>query len=313
VAVVVCVCVTVRVAGAPATNGAASRPARLGAGDHVCEMVVDGWQRSYYVHVPKSYDAARPTPVVLAFHGAWMNGPMMAVFTGLNSKADAAGFIVAYPNGTGLAQSSLFFNAWAEPKEGGPPDDVKFTAKMIDDLEARLNVDPKRVYATGMSNGGMMCYRLAAELSERVAAIAPVGGTVAMGMKAPKRAVSVIHFHGTEDRLVPFNGKGSVFSRFVKFRFTPIPEVIAMWVKIDGCPAEPKVTELPDKVEDGTRVVEKVYGPGKDGAEVVLVEIEGGGHTWPGKKPPVDFIGKSTMDISANDMIWDFFERHPMK
>ena len=95
--------------------------------------------------------------------------------------------------------------------------------------------------------------------------------------------------------------------------FKSVPESLAIWVKIDECPAEARVKELADKVEDGTRVVEKVYGPGKDGAEVVLVEIEGGGHTWPGREPPVKFIGKSTKDVSANDLMWEFFERHGMK
>ncbi len=85
------------------------------------------------------------------------------------------------------------------------------------------------------------------------------------------------------------------------------------WVKINGCPNEPTTTELPEIAQDGTKVKRTVYGPGKDGSEVVLFTIEGGGHTWPGQEPPVRFIGKSTKNISANDLIWEFFLRHPMK
>jgi len=303
-----CAATACAASGAPA---ATTRPARLGVGDHWCSLEVDGWKRMYMVHVPRGYDAAKATPVVLAFHGSLMNGAMMAMFSGLSAKADAAGFIVAYPNGTGFGQGALFFNAWAAPKAGGPPDDVRFTAKMLDDLEGRLNVDRKRVFATGISNGGMMCYRLAAELSERIAAIAPVSGTVAIEKSAPRRAVSVMHFHGTADRIVPFQGMAANAPKIMPFK--SVPESLAIWVKIDGCPAEARVKELADKVDDGTKVVEKVYGPGKDGAEVVLVEIEGGGHTWPGREPPVKFIGKSTRDVSANDLMWGFFERHPMK
>jgi polyhydroxybutyrate depolymerase len=157
----------------------------------------------------------------------------------------------------------------------------------------------------------MMCYRLAAELSDRIAAIAPVAGTMAMEDAKPKRPVPVMHFHGTADRIVPFAGPAKRSSEFPIFK--SVEETIRLWCKIDGCPETPKVTEFPDKVDDGTTVKRKTYGPGKDGTEVVLIEIEGGGHTWPGRKPPVGFLGKSSLDISANDLIWEFFQRHPMK
>jgi polyhydroxybutyrate depolymerase len=120
-----------------------------------------------------------------------------------------------------------------------------------------------------------------------------------------------MHFHGTDDKLVPFKGLGPNGRRFLGIK--SVEETIRIWCEVDGCPEAPKVTEFPDKVADGTIVKQRVYGPGKNGSEVVLIEIEGGGHTWPGRKPPFEFLGKSTMDISANDLIWEFFERHPMK
>jgi polyhydroxybutyrate depolymerase len=290
---------------------AAIRAVALTAGDHLRHLSVGGLGRSYFVHVPKGYDLTKPTPVVLAFHGAWMNGAMMATFCALSEKADAAGFIVAYPNGTGFGDAALFFNAWSAPRPEGPPDDVIFTAKLLDDLASVTNVDPKRVFATGMSNGGMMCHRLAAELSDRIAAIAAVSGTLSIPQCNPTRPVPVIHFHGTADRIVPFGGPNPNGPRLLKFK--SVEQTIKTWCDIDGCPAEPRTTEFPDTAHDGTSAVQKVYGPGKQGAEVVLIQVEGGGHTWPGRQPPVRFIGKSTMNISANDLIWDFFCKHPMK
>jgi polyhydroxybutyrate depolymerase len=199
------------VSAAPAT-----RPAPLGPGDHRRELTVDGRARSYVVHVPPKHGATRATPVVLAFHGAGMNGPMMATFSGLSEKADAAGFVVVYPNGTGFGEAALFFNAWADAKPAGegPADDVTYTAKVLDDLATVVNVDAKRVFATGMSNGGMMCHRLAAELPERIAAVAAVGGTLAMPRFAPKRPVPVMHIHGTADQIVPVGGPGVSLRRW---------------------------------------------------------------------------------------------------
>jgi polyhydroxybutyrate depolymerase len=134
---------------------------------------------------------------------------------------------------------------------------------------------------------------------------------MAIPQAAPKRPVPVIHFHGTADTMVPFGGPGQQTPAFLKFK--TVPESVMAWVKINECPTKPRTIELQDTANDGTSVKQEVYGPGKDGSEVILVTINGGGHTWPGQQPLVQFIGKSTRNISANDMIWDFFLRHPMK
>jgi polyhydroxybutyrate depolymerase len=277
-------------------------------GDYTRTLAVDGRERSYLIHTPPKYDPKKPTPVVLLFHGAASNGPMHVQFTGMNEKSDLAGFIAVYPNGAGTGPY-LVWNLGGRP--GKLADDVKFVNVLLDDLATVVNVDAKRVYATGCSMGGMMCYRLAAELSDRIAAIAPVAGTMAGEVAKLKRPVPVMHFHGTADKIVPFDGPSPGTPKFLAFK--SVEETIRIWCKLDGCPEKPKVTELPDKVDDGTTVQRKVYGPGKDGSEIVLIEIRGGGHTWPGRKPPVGFIGKSTLDISANDLIWEFFQKHPMK
>jgi polyhydroxybutyrate depolymerase len=286
---------------------------RLDPGDHERLLQIGDLHRSYVVHVPPRYDPKHPIPVVLAFHGAATSGGMMAAMSGLSKKADAAGFAVAYLNGTGAGGMLLTWNSGGAHRAGefSTADDVGYVGKALDDLESCLAVDAKRVYATGLSNGAMMCYRLASEMSDRIAAIAPVAGTIAIDNYHPKRPVPVIHFHGTDDKLVPFEGPKNPTTRV--FGFKSVPETMRILAACNGCAREPVPTELPDKAHDGTKVTRKVYAPKKEGAEVVLYVIDGGGHTWPGSQPPVRFIGKSTAQISANDLMWEFFKNHPMK
>ena len=291
-------------------TGWSAEPEKLGPGDYSRTLEIDSLKRSYLVHVPPQYDATKPWPVVLIFHGAGMNAALMQGFSGLNNKADDAGFVAVFPNGTG-AGPFLTFNSggveWELVKK--QPDDVAFVSRLLDDLAAVVHLDAKRVFATGMSNGGMMCYRLAAELSERIAAIAPVAGTMAVTEAKPKRPVPVLHFHGTEDLLVPYGGPDQRAPKFLTFK--SVEDSVAAWVKLDGCRETPLVEELPDAVDDGTKVTRQTYRSDA-GHEVVLVTVSGGGHTWPGRQPPFGLIGRSTRDISATDMIWDFFVRHPM-
>lgn len=298
----------------PATNPAsrpASRPAPLTPGDHVVTLAVDGRLRSCLVHVPPGYKPAQPTPLVLAFHGAWTNSRIMAAFCGLSAKADQAGFVVAYPDGTGTRNAVLFFNAGGViPALERSVDDVRFTSLLLDRLALSLNVDSRRVFATGMSNGGMMSHRLAAELSDRIAAVAPVAGTLCLDTIRPKRPVPVLHFHGSADTIVPIAGPDARTEKFLKFK--SVADSVALWAKVDGCPPVPVVTDLPDRAGDGTTIRKKVYGPGRDGSEVVLYIIFGGGHTWPGRPGVLPSLGKSTANLSANDLIWEFFERHPL-
>jgi polyhydroxybutyrate depolymerase len=296
-------------------QGAGAAAVRLGPGDHERNLTVDDRERSYIIHVPPGYDADAPTPVVLVFHGAGMNARLMILFCDMHKKSDEAGFIAVYPNGTGAANLFLTFNAGGVAAPGANdrrPDDVRFVAALLDDLPKVVNVDAARVYATGISNGAMMCYRLAAELSDRIAAIAPVAGTMTSEEEIhPGRPVPVMHFHGTADKIVPPDGPGETTPRNLHFK--SVDDSVRTWARIDGCPDEPAVTELPDTHDDGTRVTRKVFGPGTDGAEVVLFLIEGGGHTWPGQKSPLALIGKSTADISANDLIWEFFKKYSLK
>lgn len=287
--------------------------APLGPGNHTRKITVDGRERNYLVHVPPPYNSKTPTPVVLVFHGGGTNADVMIRFCGLNKKSDDAGFIAVYPNGTGRTEKLLTFNGGncCGYAMNNNVDDVKFTRRILDDLAMVANIDLKRIFATGMSNGGIISYLLASELSDRIAAIAPVGGPMGTATCKPKRPVSVIHFHGSDDEHAPFKGgKGKGVSGT---EFYSVDHSIRTWVKANECKAVPVVTTIPDQAKDGTTITRKTYGSGKEGTEVVLVEIHGGGHTWPGQQPRLQFLGKSTKNISANDLMWDFFVKHPMK
>jgi poly(3-hydroxybutyrate) depolymerase len=128
---------------------------------------------------------------------------------------------------------------------------------------------------------------------------------------AQREFEEVMHFHGTADKLVPFDGPDERMAKFLAVK--SVEETIRTWANIDRCRKTPKVIDLPDTAEDGTTVKQESYGPGKEGTEVILFVIQDGGHTWPGKYWPVPWLGKTTSDISANDLLWEFFEKHPMK
>lgn len=301
---------------APAPDNPKPGPDQLGPGDHLRTVAVAGTTRRYQVHVPPSYSAARPTAVVIAYHGGGGNPESMLRLSGLNAKSDAAGFLVVYPYGSGVAPDRfLSFNGgeccgYAKDQR---VDDVAFTAALLDDLAAVANVDADRVFATGISNGGIMAHYVASELSDRIAAIAPVAGPLMLEAVHASHPVSVIHFHGTADELAPFAGgfgKGPGGGRGVT-EFRSVRHTVQAWIDANGCASAPQVEPLPDRADDGMRVTRTTWRGGKQGSEVVLIEVEGGGHTWPGMKPLVPMLGKSTEDISANDLMWEFFERHP--
>jgi len=294
-----------------------SEGGELQLGDHTRTVDVNGVQRRYQVHLPESYDPDEATAVVLAFHGGGGNPDTMMAISRLNAKSDEAGFVTVYPYGNGpIPNRSLTFN-------GGEccgyamhrgVDDVGFVSALLDDLAEVVNVDAGAVFATGLSNGAIMSYRIAAELSERIAAIAPVGGPLMLESIDPARPVAVMHFHGTADRFAPFeggfgdNGRGG---RGVT-DFRSVQDSIESWVEANGCNTKAIAEALPDTADDGMSVTRKTWPDGEEGTEVVLIEIEGGGHTWPGVQPPgaAAMLGPSTKDISANDLMWEFFQKH---
>lgn len=284
---------------------------RLGAGDHRRELAVDGRDRDYLIHVPRKRAPAAGWPIVLIYHGGGTNADLMMRVCGMNDKADEAGFLAVYPNGTGRVSRVLTFNAGnccgVAQRDG--VDDVKFTHAVLDDLRRLLAVDRKRIYATGMSNGAIMAYRVASEMADRIAAIAPVAGPMGTRTCSPSQPVPVCHFHGTADAFAPYKG-GKGTRSLTKTDFFSVDHSIKAWVRANGCRATPQIQTLRKKIEDGTSVTKFIYAGGKQGAEVVLYRIEGMGHTWPGIDSGRRFLGATTKNISANDVMWEFFQRH---
>jgi polyhydroxybutyrate depolymerase len=248
-------------------------------------------------------------PLVLVLHGGAGTGAQIERYTNFNAVADAHGFVVVYPDGVN--------RGWNDGRESertstrsGHVDDVGFIGSLIDHLTKRLRVDPLRVYSTGISNGGFMSHRAAMELSDRIAAIAPIAGTLGENLVArfaPKHPVAVLHMHGTQDRFVRYEG-GDVIARGGKS--ISAARVTEMWAKANGCAVPSRPEQLPDRdPDDGTRIRADSYGSCRAGTTVVLYTIVGGGHTWPGRAAPL--LGTTTRDIDGAQAAWEFFERHP--
>ncbi len=274
-------------------------------------MEYGGRSRFYLTHIPPGYRPSTPTPVVLVFHGGGGYPEAVKYQTKMDAVSNRHGFIAVYPAGTGSRRRRvLTFNAGncCSYAVEHHIDDVGFTRAVIDDLASYLSIDRKRIYATGLSNGGILAQRLACELSDRIAALGPVAGTMGVDSCRPTRPVSVIEFHGLADTNLPY--QGGVGWRFVtSTRFKSVPETIDFWTNFDGCPREPKVT-----VKGAATA--NLYGPCKGSTEVMLWSLKGGGHTWPGGDKTflesVVGLGPVNRDISASEEMWKFFKRHPM-
>ena len=274
-------------------------------GDYRFSFLHDGLTREYLVHVPKSYRANRPAPIVMALHGGGGDADFQASDSkyGLISKSEQAGFIAVFPNGYSRFRSGILATWNAGTCCGAAVknkiDDVGFLKQVILRVERQANVDRSRVFATGMSNGGLMSYRLACELPGMIRAIAPVAGTDNTAACKPSRPVPVIHFHAIDDDHVLFNG-GSGKKALTDTNFTAVPATIAKWVAIDR--ADPKARRV--LAVAGAHCDLHAARPG--GAPVELCVTDSGGHSWPGggsqqgRKQP-------SMAISANDLMWNFF------
>ncbi len=267
------------------------------AGDLDWTIKSGGIDRTVHVHVPASYDPNLGVPVVLDFHGYSSSGTQQAQYSGMNAKSDGAGFVAVHADGTGALRS---WNAGAccGTAASDKIDDVAFVSSLLDELTKKLCVDDKRVFATGLSNGGFLSHRLACELSGRIAAIAPVAGVMGVSTCNPTRAVPVMHFHGTSDPLVPYNGNNT--------GYPSVADTIAQWASRNKC------TDTAQTMFQKDDVTCKTQSQCAAGSEVTLCTVDGGGHTWPGSSIPVVGLGKTTQAIHATDAMWTFFQKHPM-
>ena len=299
-------------------GGCGAAPAVKPGATETLSIRIGDLGREYRLHLPAGYDAEKPTPLVLAFHGYGRTAASFEERTQLSAQADARGFIAVYPQATSFDNGQMIVTSWndltcnASPGPEGPTcirkgddpiwcppecgecgdcnwcschDDVAFVAALLDELEASLCVDAGRVYATGFSNGAMLVYRLGCDLTERFAAVAPVSGLPNKGFKcAPPAPLSLMHVHGLGDDVVPATGEASRFGAL----FTPIEEMIDRWASSQDCGADavpyPSGTEWecasrPDCATD---------------SEVAVCRWDGG-HDWP---------------ESGADVLWEFFRQH---
>jgi polyhydroxybutyrate depolymerase len=252
-------------------------------------------------------------PLVLVFHGGGGNGVGTERLTRFSELADREGLLVAYPEGVGRNWYDGREFATGSRAHRERIDDVGFVATLLDTLARAHAVDPRRIYATGISNGAVFSHYLAAHLSPRIAAIAPVVGGIADPPDAwlrPERPVSVLILQGTTDPLVPYRGGAIAFGRG---RIIDTEEAARRWARLDGTAPEPRSTVLPAPGKDHCGGLRLTYSGGRDGSEVVLVRLDGGGHTWPGGTQylPEGLIGRVCRDFSATSIIWEFFRAHP--
>jgi polyhydroxybutyrate depolymerase len=290
--------------------------------DHLSLTInVGGLDRHCLVHLPPVYNKAKPLPLVIMLHGMGGTATNAMRQTGWSAKADAETFIVAYPEATrpdATQPRSLRHNPQAWNDGSGRfhaaerhIDDVAFIRALLDRLTADYSIDRRRIFVAGFSNGASMAFRVGAELADRLAAIAPVAGSCWTETVKPARGISLCYLTGTADPLNPLEGG---FPRLALGGRNqggkpkaPVQTMIKKWVKALGC------SEVPaqDNSTNGVRTCR--YGPGRDGAEVMFITIEGLGHIWAGGKNlvPEFLVGKPTDKLKATDVIWNFFRTHP--
>lgn len=269
------------------------------------QIISGGEKRKYLLYVPESYDPSVPTPLVFNIHGfvQWPANQMRV--SGWNELADKYGFIVVYPSGTGFP---LRWRVTEDPENpGGPEKEIAFFSNLIDKLVDEYNIDPSRIYANGLSNGGGMALLLACQLSDRITAVGSVAGAFFFDFEEcqPQRPVPAIFFHGQADEVVPYDGGPS--ERFDQ-PFPKITEFVYYYAKKNGCDPDPT------KVMDTANTTGIRFSECTENAEVMFYTIADGGHTWPGGSPLPEWItGKTSQEIDATQLMWAFFQDYSIE
>lgn len=284
-------------------------PAEVSVGLATASLSSGGNDYTYQWTVPSSYDGS-PLSVVLDFHGIGSNGAQQAVFSEWAATAEAEGFLSVQP--TGLSAAGDDRPSWELPQfDTDERDDVTFVVDLIADIGRRVCIDPSRVYATGMSNGGLFTSTLLCDLSERIAAGVSVAGVTHHDGCSPTRAVPYLAFHGTADTVVPFNGGGESTLDGAElggdFFEQVIPEEFAQFADSFGCTSSQDSEVTAD-------ITLTSYSGCTDGVPLGFYTIEGGGHTWPGSpiSAAISTLGFTNTDISATEIAWDFFTQHQL-
>ena len=254
-----------------------------------------GLQRDYLLYVPASADLGKPQALVFALHGGTGNANNFMQTSGLNAVADQRGFLVIYPNGSGRLgiDKLLTWNAgtccgYAQQEN---IDDVGFVRSLLASLRSQVSIDPRRIYATGFSNGAILAQRLACQAADIFAAVAPVSGTLNFSPCAPSQPISLIEFHGTADPNILYTG-GYGPDSIARVNFSSVADTLKFWSGFDGCDAPARSTPL-DSIQLDT------WSGCAGGVSVQLYSIVGGKHAWP------------VSPLAAAQVMWDFFAAHP--
>ncbi len=260
----------------------------------------DGLQREYILYIPANYTGNTAVPLVFNFHGFGSNASEQMFYGDFRPIADTEGFMIVHPEGT-LFNGTTHWNVggWTN---GSTVDDVGFTEAMIDQLSGQYNIDPARIYSTGMSNGGFMSFQLACQLSDKIAAVASVTGSMTpeiFNNCDPQHPTPILQIHGTMDAVVPYNGQNGMKS---------IDEVLQYWVDFNNCNTDASVSDVPNiNTTDGSSAEHYVHFGGDFGAKTEHFKVIGGAHTWPGS---AFSIPGTNQDFDASHEIWEFFSEY---
>ena len=273
----------------------------------------DGQTRIYWVHVPPAYKKnGSSLPLLIALHGGGGSGQQFESQSKLSDKADQEGFIVVYPDGM-QNPGVLHLRTWnagaccGQVASTQQADDVGFISKLIDKLTTTYQIDDKRVYATGHSNGAMLCYRLACELSDKVAAIAANSGTMQLKTSCkPRRVMPILHVHSQLDRNVPYTG--GVGTKSINKQWNaPVDSTLTVFAQLAHCNIQKQIVRTTDKYTFYK------WSDCQEGAEIQYYLTTDGGHSWPGGQKGARFVGDTPSDAFVNnDLIWSFFKGYSL-
>lgn len=294
------------------TNLIIDKRPKISPGDYFRFIFFDMSLRSYRFHIPPCYDGSTPMPLIILIHGYSANAYNIMKYSELNKKADEEGFIVVYPNGgtdiSFILESLINYRSWGRYWNCWNSydfDDVGFIKALIEHLKKSIKIDSSNIFITGFSNGGMMAYRLGAELSDIIAAIAPVAGSIGGKwyywedehlplyiIPDPENSLPVVIIHGMKDKDVPYDGlKDPLTDEIILYS---VNESVAFWVEHNNCDPVPEIN-----ISENGKIITRTYTNGSHGTEVVLYTYINRGHNWLG--------------TSCNDLMWEFFKNHTKK
>jgi polyhydroxybutyrate depolymerase len=302
-----------------ASSGCGAAAAKVAAGETRVDTTSGGAPRWYMRHIPPKYDGTTPLPAVIDIHGYAEGAVVHTKMSALGPFGDVHDFVTISPQGSGTAVA-----LWNTDLKSA---DVTYIGDLLDEIDRTLCVDTNRIFVTGLSNGAFMTSAVACAYADRIAAAAPVAGIRDIDGCAPRRAVPVVAFHGTADPFVSFDGGlgpkalelpapdgsgtiGDSSAAASETKGPTVPEITTAWAKRNDCaPTAPSAQRI-------AKDVVEFRWECPPSADVELYRIDGGGHSWPGSafsKAVASVVGPTTSSIDADDVMWKFFQAHPLR